>query len=72
MYICFQLKKTSPLLQSTSTGLEHNSLNLDQLKVKLCSNNNVLERLLCAKYGMRRSRVTFPILDVIRVRGVFR
>ena len=36
-------------------GLEHNSLNLDQFKVKLCSHFKVLERPLCAKSGTRRS-----------------
>ena len=38
-----------------SNPLEHNSLNLDQFKVKLCSHFKVLERPLCAKYGTRRS-----------------
>lgn len=31
--------------------LEHNSLNLDQFKVKLCSDFKVLERPLCARSG---------------------
>ncbi len=44
-------------------GLEHNSLDLNQLKVKLCSNFKVLERPLCAKSGTRRSSDSASLHD---------
>ncbi len=40
-----------PTLAVIQTSPDHNSLNLDQLKIKLCSDFKVLKRVLRADYG---------------------
>ncbi len=56
-------------------ALQHNSLNLNQFKVKLCCKHKVLERPLCAQKGARRSSPECVVLthfhQSVKVRQCF-